>query len=142
MNKAYIKTEESGMHYVYILPKMLDSKYWYYDKQIHYTKHMYRNSPYETDSDCGNCDGAACDYCNKIVDEGIFNHGVECNILESWLIEAGVPEDIAIDAVYNDFYKPNVKKYRIIWPNERMLKEQYPEDYKRICNELGYVPKE
>lgn len=142
MNKAYIKTEESGMHYVYILPKMLDSKYWYYDKQIHYTKHMYRNSPYETDSDCGNCDGAACDYCNKIVDEGIFNHGVECNILESWLIEAGVPEDIASDAVYNDFYKPNVKKYCIVWPNEHMLKEQYPEDYKRICNELGYVPKE
>lgn len=28
-----------------------------------YTGHMYRNSPYETDSDCGNCDGARCETC-------------------------------------------------------------------------------
>lgn len=28
-----------------------------------YTGHMYRNSPYETDSDCGNCNGARCENC-------------------------------------------------------------------------------
>ena len=28
--------------------------------------HMYRNSAYETDNSCGNCDGARCDGCHKI----------------------------------------------------------------------------
>lgn len=28
--------------------------------------HMYHNSPYETDSDCGNCDGARCDECHEV----------------------------------------------------------------------------
>lgn len=31
-----------------------------------YTGHMYRNSPYETSSSCGNCDGARCDNCSLI----------------------------------------------------------------------------
>lgn len=31
-----------------------------------YSGHMYRNSPYETSSDCGNCDGARCDDCKEL----------------------------------------------------------------------------
>lgn len=30
-----------------------------------FTGHMYRNSPYESDSDCGNCNGARCDTCTE-----------------------------------------------------------------------------
>lgn len=29
--------------------------------QVFLTGHLYRNSPYETDSSCGNCDGGRCD---------------------------------------------------------------------------------
>ena len=28
------------------------------------TGHMHYGSPFETDSDCGNCDGARCDSCH------------------------------------------------------------------------------
>ena len=28
--------------------------------------HVYRNSPFETDDSCGNCDGARCDSCREI----------------------------------------------------------------------------
>ena len=31
----------------------------------HYNGHMYRGSATETDSDCGNCDGARCDTCKE-----------------------------------------------------------------------------
>lgn len=32
-------------------------------EEEHLTGHMYYHSPYETDDDCGNCDGAHCEYC-------------------------------------------------------------------------------
>ena len=42
------------------------------------TGHLYRNSPIETSSDCGNCDGANCDICERI-----------------WIVgEASIPSDL------------------------------------------------
>lgn len=32
------------------------------------TGHMHYGSPYETSSDCGNCDGARCDRCREAYD--------------------------------------------------------------------------
>ena len=29
----------------------------------YYSAHIYRNSPYESDDNCGTCDGASCDVC-------------------------------------------------------------------------------
>lgn len=31
-----------------------------------YSGHTYYGSPYETCSNCGNCTGAMCDYCEKV----------------------------------------------------------------------------
>ena len=39
------------------------------------TGHMHRNSPYETSSDCGNCDGARCDYFTKLYEVTDFDSG-------------------------------------------------------------------
>ena len=35
-------------------------------KTVELTGHMYKLSPYETSSSCGNCDGANCDHCKKV----------------------------------------------------------------------------
>lgn len=31
----------------------------------YYSGHIYRNSPYESDDNCGTCDGARCDTCRE-----------------------------------------------------------------------------
>ena len=48
------------------------------------TGHMYYGSPYETCDDCGNCDGARCDYCDIV-----------------WIVE-DTNEKIHIEKEYDD----------------------------------------
>lgn len=43
-----------------------DEGYVYRDISKSYTGHLYRGSAMETDSSCGNCDGARCDTCKPI----------------------------------------------------------------------------
>ena len=44
----------------------------------HLTGHMHYMSPIETDSDCGNCDGARCDKCHTYHEVSIITRG-ECD---------------------------------------------------------------
>lgn len=39
---------------------------WSYHEETHLTGHIHRNSPYECDDTCGTCDGAMCDYCERV----------------------------------------------------------------------------
>lgn len=42
------------------------------EKETYLTGHMYRGSAYESDSGCGNCNGANCDYCRRITSYDIL----------------------------------------------------------------------
>lgn len=118
------------MKTVSIIDHVLDPKYWHHSfEQIHYTGHMYYNSPFESDDNCGTCDGARCDTCKKIT----IPAGIECGIptdeLKELLIKVGVPENVAADMAYDDFYSPIKSGWKLIWPDENELKSKYPEKY-------------
>lgn len=117
-----------------ILDIVKDEKYWHYHgKEVHLSGHMYRNSPYETDDSCGNCDGARCDYCKKIVDEPYFSFCISTDELYDILISKGVSDGAAQDIAYNDFCRNHTSDgFHLIWPRDYHLEERYPEEYKKI----------
>lgn len=53
----------------------------YYSGQVSYTGHVHYGSPYETCSDCGNCDGAKCDVCKKVVSSELLYQYSEEDII-------------------------------------------------------------
>ena len=64
------------------LPKARTGEMWHYVSETYYTGHMYRNSPYETDDSCGNCDGARCDTCRDAVREELHFRYSEDDVTE------------------------------------------------------------
>ena len=100
-----------------LAPYMRNSKYWSLSHgTFHYSHHLHRRSPFETDDSCGNCDGAGCNFCRKVYDDEVVSSGIEVDKLEEICKQEGVPEDIAHDMIYNDFYSPSKSGYRFIWP--------------------------
>lgn len=97
-----------------------------------FSHHMYRNSPFETCNSCGNCDGASCDICHKVQIDAHIECSMGSDELYKWLLEESVPEDTASDLAYSDYCGYTRNGYRLVWPTEDMLKEQYPELHKTI----------
>lgn len=120
-----------------ILDQVLDPQYWSLTNQrIKYTGHLYRNSPYESDDSCGNCDGARCDTCQKIIIPAGIECSIQCDKLERMLNELGLDRDVVLFFTYDDSGKMNYKNYRFKWPTDTMLKSKYPEKYKEIYSSL------
>lgn len=118
---------------VEVLDNVLDPEFWtMMMERKSYSAHMYRNSPYESDDSCGNCDGARCDSCKEI----IIPADIECSIysdkLEQMLLDKGVPKDVAEFFAYDDSCKIYYKGYHFIFPSANMLKSKYPEKYEEI----------
>ena len=111
-----------------------DEKYWEVDTDVYYTHHMYRNSPYETCSDCGNCDGARCNGCKKIRETSL-----KCSIptdeLYDMLISKGVDEATASDFAYLDSCKTLRNNFRFYWPTGNGLKARNPELYAKLVGD-------
>lgn len=101
-------------------------------KSHYMSRHMYRNSPIETDSDCGNCDGAHCDDCRRVIVPAHFVMRVESDRLVNFLEKKGVPHDIADDMVYNDFYKPYKSGYDLIWSEDEDIKSKNPALWEKL----------
>lgn len=121
------------MKEINIMKKAADEQWWDINGASSYlSQHMYRNSPFESSDSCGNCDGAACDDCHRVTVPGHMEFSVYSDTLHDWLKEAGVPKDVASELAYSDTCGYTCKEYHLVWPNERMLKEQYPELYKQI----------
>ena len=118
------------METVYIkLPEEDVQPYWeFHQAQQHMSHHMYRNSPFETDYDCGNCDGGSCDNCHAVVEDAHYEVAIPCDKLEEMLAKVAgfLPEDLRRDLVYDD-YKSYVvfedKQYRISWPRKTVYTE-------------------
>ena len=99
----------------------------------HMSHHMYRNSPFETDDKCGNCDGARCEGCECIVEEAHYEAAIPCDKLEEILAKVApeLPEELRKDLIYDD-YKSYVvfedKQYRISWPRKTVYTEDLMND--------------
>lgn len=116
-----------------IIDKAVDELLWKVKgSSFEYSNHMYRNSPYESANSCGNCNGSGCDTCYKIVTPSHLEFSVPSDTLYTWILETGVPEDIASSLAYSDSCNNTCKGYRLIWPNASMLKESYPELYTKM----------
>lgn len=122
---------------VEILDKVLDPQYWYlFGERVRYSGHLYRNSPYESDDSCGNCDGARCETCKKIIIPPDIECVIQSDKLEKMLLESGVPEDVAGFFSYDDSCKKHYKGYYFVFPSANALKEKYPDKYKEIYSFL------
>lgn len=116
-----------------ILDKVLEPEFWYYMmERKHYSGHLYRNSPYESDDSCGNCDGARCDYCKEIIEPADIECSIQCDKLEKILLDSGVPKDVAEFFTYDDSCKTRYNGYRFVFPTAKMVKEKYPDKYKEL----------
>lgn len=130
--------EENGKKIIDILDKVLYIKYWRMSyESIHYSGHRYFRSPFESDDNCGTCDGARCDYCRKIVDKADLEFSICTGTLYSILLEEGVPKDIASELAYSDFCGDKYKDYILIWPDADKLKERYPDKYEELLKNLS-----
>ncbi len=94
----------------------------------HMSHHMYRNSPFETDDKCGNCDGARCDGCESIIEAAHYEAAIPCDKLEEMLAKVAdfLPEKLRKDLVYDDYTSYvdyECKRYRIEWPRKTIYTE-------------------
>ena len=123
-----------------IIDLVSEEKYWELDTDVYYTHHMYRNSPYETCDNCGNCDGARCEGCKKVTEIKL-----QCSIptdeLYEMLKSKGVDEATASDFAYLDSCKSLRNGFRFYWPSGSALKKHNPELYNKLVGdaEIGIV---
>ena len=112
----------------------LDASRWYVSqiKISHLTGHTHYNSPIESDDDCGTCDGANCDRCHREYENTIQMHGFDCIELEEICKKEGVPDDVASDMIYNDYYNPYSGGWQIHWPTWEEIEYTYPDEAKKI----------
>lgn len=90
-------------------------------ESFYYSGHCHRGSAIETDDSCGNCDGANCDFCKKIVVDAHYEFSVYTDVIYADLLQQGVNEDIASDLAYNDF---GCKTHSLHMPTEDEMPEE------------------
>ena len=74
-----------------------------YPQSFYYSGHCHRGSAIETDDSCGNCDGARCDTCRKIIVESHYTFSCYTNLIYADLMAQGIEECVAADLAYDDF---------------------------------------
>lgn len=123
-----------------------DARYWSMrGETVQYTHHMHYNSPYETDSDCGNCDGARCDGCRKIINPAHLEFSIYTDHLEKAIREATpeLTDDEVSDLCYNDYCRNQIyhegELYELVMPTEHWLKENYPDVLKKLSETVHLV---
>ena len=122
----------SNLIYIDILDKVLDKKYWEKTREsYYYSGHDHCRSPYETNDDCGNCSGARCDTCEKIIVSEHYEFAIPVDDLESILrsIVPSIPDDAISEMVYWDGSYRRETSYRLSMPNDYILKDRYPDFY-------------
>jgi hypothetical protein len=111
-----------------------DFKYWRWaNDRTHMSGHLYRNSPFESDDGCGNCNGAKCDYCREIIEHGHFECSIVCTDLEKMLKLEGVDDDSISHLVYDDS-ATCYNGYKIEWPTEETMERDKPGFYNSLMN--------
>lgn len=114
-------------------------------ERVHWSHHIFRNSPIETDSDCGNCDGARCEGCVKYTEPSHFEFSAPVDILEKAIAQAA-PEltsgEIS-DLVYNDYSYGRIvhegEEYRVEYPTESWLRANHNELLEKLASRIFFV---
>jgi len=113
-----------------ILPLVLDKKYWEDNRSAtHLTGHTHYRSPYESDDNCGTCDGAKCDTCREVHDGFEFVYTMDD--IREFCKALGVSEELAY-GLYN-FGKTRV--YEMPIPTEYNLAQRCPEFLEELRNQ-------
>ncbi len=118
---------------VSIIDDILDEKFWRVaSPSKHMSGHMYRNSPFETDNSCGNCDGARCELCHEIIEPSHLECELAVDILEELLKKHGVPEEDASNIVYDDYCHNRSGDYMFHFPSDFELEEKHKDFYDKL----------
>ena len=72
-------------------------------RSFYYSGHCHRGSAIETDDSCGNCDGARCESCKKVIIEPHYSFSCYSEVIHTDLLSQSYDADIASDLAYNDF---------------------------------------
>lgn len=123
-----------------ILDKVLNKDWWQkISRSKHLSGHCHRNSPFETDDSCGNCDGARCETCSTIVEPPHLEFGCTVDILEPIVYESireQYPDlseeevkDLTSEFVYSDVNRYSYKGFHLVWPTDTQLKFNHLETY-------------
>ena len=114
-------------------------RYWSFHRPvIELSGHMNFTSPFESSDSCNTCDGARCDYCEKVVTAGHFEFSVNSDELFRWMLEANVPENVATEIAFGE-RGHSYNGYRLKWPTEETLAEEFPEFYNTLTSPDGEV---
>lgn len=97
-----------------------------------YSGHIYYGSAFESADSCGTCDGARCETCREVVTDDVLEFSCETDKLKKYLMDAGAPEDVAVEFAYSDSVGSHYKGYYLKWPSSKDLKECNPELYEKL----------
>lgn len=110
-----------------IIAKTSEEDWRFWGSKKEYTHHVHRNSPFDSCDSCATCDGARCDACKLITVPAHLECCITSDKLYSWLLEEGAPKDVAAEFAYSDTVGNFYRGYKLIWPNEKMLREKKSE---------------
>lgn len=114
-------------------------RYWSFHRPvIELSGHMNFTSPFESSDSCNTCNGACCDYCEKVITAGHFEFSVNSDELFQWMLEANVPENVAIEIAFGG-RGHSYDGYYLEWPTEETLSEEFPEFYNTLTSPDGEV---
>lgn len=114
-------------------------RYWSFHRPvIELSGHMNFTSPFESSDSCNTCNGACCDYCEKVVTAGHFEFSVNSNELFQWMLEANVPENVATEIAFGG-RGHSYDGYYLEWPTEETLAEEFSEFYNTLTSPDGEV---
>lgn len=72
-------------------------------ESFYYSGHCHRGSAFETDDTCGNCDGANCANCRKVIVESHYNFVCYTDVIYKDLVSQGIDKEVAADLAYSDW---------------------------------------
>ena len=100
------------------LSKELQENPAFWEKQsssFYYSGHCNRGSAFEKDNTCGNCDGANCAWCKKVITEPHYEFVSYTDTIYKDLIKQGIDREIASDLAYSDY---PCKTHYLVKPTE------------------------
>ena len=84
-------------------------------ESFYYSGHCHRGSAFESDDTCGNCDGANCDWCKKVIVDAHYTFHCYTDVICKDLVSQGIDKEIAADLAYSDY---PCKTHYLIMPSE------------------------
>ena len=116
-----------------ILEDVLKPEYWEkFGERKHKSHHMYRNSPYESDDSCGNCNGANCHCCKDVIEPETYKFCMYSDKIYELLIEKGLDKETESYYAYDDSFNMYHNGYHLNWPCIDSVRVRFPDFYNQL----------